>query len=384
MKTYPLFKTHINSELALTNIENVFKSGYLNEGVQVHELTSYLKTRLSSQNLVLLNSCTSAITIALRLAGVETNDDVVSTAMTCVATNEPIVIAGANIIWGDVDPQTGMLSANTIEDAITPFTKAVIIVAWAGTPPTDLDSIYELCDRRGIKLILDAAHAFGAMFNSLPIHEFAHYTCYSFQAIKHFTTGDGGALICKDESDYKRSKRLKWFGLDRDSTKDENGNWRGQQWDVDVTECGYKFNMNNVAAAIGLSQVGHINRNLNLHRKNAAFYDIHFHDVNDNIIKPVVRDRKSISSHWVYTVLYNGHSKNELLARLNSKGIMAGLVHVPNDTYTAFSKFKRDLPGVREFSNSQFSLPCGWWLSTNDIIDIVYELRSTIYDIGDY
>ena len=152
-----------------------------------------------------------------------------------------------------------------------------MVVAWAGTPP-DLIGIKNVCDRHGIKMILDAAHAFDAHFDGRPIHEFADYTCYSFQAIKHFTTGDGGALICKDPEDYRRSKALKWFGLDRDRAKDENGNWKGQQWDVDILEAGFKYNMNNVSAAIGLSQLPHIDFILGKHRSNAALYDELFRD----------------------------------------------------------------------------------------------------------
>lgn len=366
---YPLFKMHIDKESAMQQLGSVFDSGFINEGIEVGKLTQELERYLQTDNLILTNSCTSAITLALHLAGVNHNDEVVSTPMTCVATNSPIVNLGATIKWADIDPKTGMVTPETIKNAITSKTKAVVVVAWAGTPP-DLLEIRRLCNYYGLALILDAAHAFGAKFADKQIHEFADFTCYSFQAIKHFTTGDGGALICKSNEKHKRAKAAKWFGLDRDRVKDENGNWKGQQWDVDICQNGYKFNMNNVAAAIGLSQIPHIFNILTTHRQNAAFYDNFF--AGRNMVHPVERHVYATSSHWVYTMTINLErsliSRDELLEKLNAEGIMAGVVHIPNDNYTAYLRFKQNnLPGVRKFSELQFSLPCGWWLTYDDI-----------------
>lgn len=375
MKNYPLFKVHVPTDEALSNVREVFESGFINEGTQVTKLTNELKRVIGSENLILVNSCTSAITLALRLADVKPGDDVVSTPMTCVASNTPIVNAGANVVWADIDPMTGMLTAETIDKAITPKTKAVIVVAWAGTPP-DLERINNLCHNRNVKVILDAAHAFGAEFKNKPIHSWADFTCYSFQAIKHFTTGDGGALVCAKTCHHDRAKALKWFGLDRDKTKDEKGNWKGQQWDTDVVEAGYKFNMNNIAAAIGLSQLSYIDGLLAAHRRNATLYDVNFIKTSQNttICRPTEKHDDSRSASWVYTVLVDPNRRDAILKALNDEGIMAGLVHVPNDEYTAFKSSVKDLPGVCEFSSKQLSLPCGWWLSEDDVMHIYDRL----------
>lgn len=369
MKTYPLFKVHVPTTEALAEVQQVFESGFINEGVQVTRLTEAMRKLLGSEHLVLTNSCTSALTLALHLAGVLPDDEVITSPMTCVAGNTPIARLGARIVWGDISANSGMLQPYDVEDKITDRTKAVMVVAWAGTPPK-LNALRRTCDEAGIPLILDAAHAFGATYEGKPIHEWADYTCYSFQAIKHFTTGDGGALVCRDPDDFRRSKALKWFGLDRDAAKDAQGNWKGQQWDVDVVEAGYKFNMNNVAAAIGLSQLPHIEGIIARHRANAATYDTYFGDVT-HAVRHACRPGPSQSSFWVYTSLLDPKrsklSRDELLRALNTEGIMAGVVHVPNDCYTAFSSFKADLPGVRAFSANQFSLPCGWWLEEDDI-----------------
>lgn len=368
---YPLFKVHIDKRAVISKIETVIDSGFINEGLEVTLLTKELSRILRSDKLILTNSCTSALTIALRLVGSEHACNVVTTPMTCVATNTPIVTSGADIIWADINPETGMPTPESIERSITSKTRAVVIVAWAGTPP-DMRGIRQVCNNHKLPLILDAAHAFGAEWEGQQIHELADYTCYSFQAIKHFTTGDGGALICKSEEAYQRAKSLKWFGLDRDHVKNEKGDWKGQQWDSDIFDAGYKFNMNNIAAAIGLAQIDHIDSILKSHRNNALIYDQIF-QLNEKI-RPLTKNYEALSSHWVYTVRLDKNStnisRNDLLKKLNDEGVMAGVVHVPNDQYAAFDKYKQNLPGVREFSENQFSLPCGWWLKENDILNI--------------
>lgn len=376
MKTYPLFKVHVPTEQALAQLRTVFESGFINEGTQVTQLTNALKDVLSAENLILTNSCTSALTLALKLAGVGPGDEVITTPMTCVATNTPIANLGAKLVWADVVPTHGMIDPFDILKKVTEHTKAVVAVAWAGTPP-NLFMLKNMCKALNLKLILDSAHAFDAYYKGTPVHKWADFTCYSFQAIKHFTTGDGGALVCADDADYTRSKAMKWFGLDRDKTKDEKGNWKGQQWDTDVEEAGYKFNMNNVAAAIGLSQLEHVPHIMGSHRLNAALYDELFEG--HTSVQHAGRPLDGESSFWVYTMKVDPErsalSRDELLKALNAEGIMAGLVHVPNDMYTAFKDSLVDLPGVREFSDNQFSLPCGWWLTDDDVRHIAKRVK---------
>ncbi len=373
---YPLFKVHIPTTDAISAIQNVFDGGFINEGEQVTELTQKLSEKLGSNKLLLVNSCTSALTLALKLAGVKAGDEVITTPMTCVATNTPIISLGAKIVWADVDPIDGMIDGNDVRKKITEKTKAVIAVAWGGSPP-NLIMLQDICKMRGVKLILDAAHAFGAKFSGRNIVEFSDFACFSFQAIKHFTTGDGGALVCSNENDFKRAKALKWFGLDRDEAKDAKGNWKGQQWDVDIKEAGFKYNMNNVAAAIGLSQLPYIDGLLQKHRDNAFLYKELF----ANFVYLRDADQSQGSSFWVYTVNLKSNStisRDDLLSKLNEEGIGAGLVHVPNDNYTCFKDFKTHLPGVAEFSAHQFSLPCGWWLNEEDIRFIANRVKEIL------
>tara|TARA_R110000803_G_scaffold36616_4_gene78663 strand:+ start:1623 stop:2768 length:1146 start_codon:yes stop_codon:yes gene_type:complete len=362
---YPLFKVHVDVSAAMIGIESVLKSGFINEGAQVSEFKKSFQAYTQSKNVTLTNSCTSALTIALKIAGVDNDSEVITTSMTCVATNTPIKHLGGKIIWADIDLQTGNICPKSVEKKITKKTKAVICVNWAGLP-CDLKLLQKICNKNNIKLIQDAAHSLGAEVDGKDICHFADMTCYSFQAIKHITCGDGGAIICKDDKDYKLAEKLKWFGLDRDETKDENGEWKGQRWEQDIITAGFKFNMNNLAAAIGISQIPHMKSLVDKHRKNAKLYSDLF--LKNSEINSLKYPSASSPSFWVYTVLLDEKiNRDKVIEALNSVGINAGLVHVPNHPYTCFKDSFVSLHGVDEFAKRQVSLPCGWWLSSEDV-----------------
>ena len=364
---YPMFKVHIPVEDALSQLRAVLESGFINEGIQVTQLQEKISEMLGVRQLVMTNSCTSALTLALRISGVAPGSEVITTPMTCVATNTPVVNLGGRIVWADIDPETASIDVADIERKITPATKAIVCVAWGGTP-CDLDALDGLARKHRIPLIQDAAHALGATWHGRPISDFADFTCYSFQAIKHLSCGDGGALVCRDEKEFALARRLKWFGYDRDVHKDEKGEWKGQRWSADIEpgEVGFKFNMNNVAAAIGLAQMPYASSILEAHRRNAAVYAKAF--AISRFIRPLRIPAGAVSSFWVYTTLVGLEEidRDRLLEDLNAEGIGAGLVHLPNDIYSAFRPVAGDLPGVRRFANHQISLPCGWWLSEAD------------------
>ena len=364
---YPLFKVKVNTESAMKNITNVLNSGFINEGEQVHQLELQINKFLGTNQALLVNSCTSAITLALRIIGVGVGDEVISTPMTCIATNTPIYNTGAKIVWADLDISTGQISPSDIGRKITSKTKCIVVVDWAGSP-CDLIEIEKIAKSHDIPVIQDAAHAFGAMLDGKSISEYSDFTCYSFQAIKHFTTGDGGALVCRSYKDFNLAKKLKWFGFDREEVKDVKGEWKGQKWDADIKsdEVGYKFNMNNLSAAIGIANLESIQSVLSAHRKNAQTY-INLLSSHDKI-SLLENKPSSLSSHWVFTLRLNLTEKERdvVLKRLNDQGIGAGLVHLPNYVYSAFKEFQLPLPNTENFAATQLSLPCGWWLEEKD------------------
>mgnify|MGYP006082202237 CR=1 FL=1 len=373
---YPLFKIKINQNKSIKLIQKVFKSGFINEGSEVNKLTNILSKKLGSKNIVLTNSGTSALTIAYKLAGVKSGKNVVSSPMTCIASNTPIINLGGGIKWADVDHENGMITIETIKKKIDKDTVAVSFVNWGGVIP-EIDKIYKYCKSKKIIVIQDAAHSFLAKYKNKPLCNYADFTCYSFQAIKHFTCGDGGAIISKSSIHFKKSKKLKWFGYDRDNSKDRQGNWKKPQEDVDIQEndIGFKFNMNNISAAIGLGEIKNIDSTISKHVKNAKLYDYLFK--NHNKIFPIKKNSKAQSVYWVYTlILDKSLNRDKIINELKKFSISSGQIHVPNDLYSCFKRYKTKLPGVREFSKRQINLPCGWWLKPKDIKFIAKKLIS--------
>ena len=376
---YPLFKVKIDADDVLSRLREVFNSGYLNEGTVVSEFKEKLSDILNHDYVVPTNSCTSALSMALRLSGVGPGDDVITTSMTCVATNTPISFIGANVVWADIDPNTGNIDPVSVKSVMTKKTKAVICVNWAGNP-CKLKELQKICDDNNAKLIQDSAHGFGSKYNDKHVCHYSDFTCYSFQAIKHITCGDGGALVCRDSVDYNRACAMKWFGIDRNKAKDLKGEWKGQRWEIDIVEAGHKFHMNNISAAIGLSNLESYDELISKHIENAGIYSSLFDST--PIINPISVERHALSSNWVYTIILDTKVDRDNLAKcLNDLGINAGLVHVPNHPYTCFKDSLVSLPNTELFSKTQVSLPCGWWLSEENIKEIA---KHTIRLCGEY
>ena len=208
----PLIKTSLpERELLIPRLEEVLYSGYIAQGEIVENFERKFEEYIGSGNTLSLNSGTAALHIALILAGVGQGDEVISTALTAEPTNVAIKMVGAKVRWADVDYETGNISPESIEKAINAKTKAIIVVDYAGIP-VDVKRIQEISEKYGIPVIEDAAHAIGAKFNGKKTGNHFPFTVFSFQAIKHLTTIDGGALQIQDNALYERGKIIRWFG----------------------------------------------------------------------------------------------------------------------------------------------------------------------------
>jgi dTDP-4-amino-4,6-dideoxygalactose transaminase len=347
----PLFKVFM-PESVLNPLAATLMSGYIGQGPKVDAFEEALAPWFGNRNVLTLNSGTAALMLALRLANVGFGDDVISTAMTCTATNVPITAMGANIIWADIDPMTGNIDPLDVERKITPKTKAIIAVHWGGYP-CELDELNRIARKYNVKLIEDAAHAFGATYHDKPVGSISDFTCFSFQAIKHLTTVDGGALTCRDTESYKRGKLLRWYGIDRES---ERKDFRCEE---DVAEYGYKFHMNDVNAAIGLEQLKYVQETLRKHRENAAYFRARLAGLPGLTLLDYQPDRAG--SYWLFTVRVR--NRLHFMQEMKNAGIVVSQVHARNDHHTMFKDFRRNLPGVDAFVDEQVSIPVGWWLT---------------------
>ena len=203
----PLFKVHM-PESVIDPLRDTLLSGFIGEGEKVVEFEEALAPWFDNENVLATNNGTAAIQLALRLSGVGPGDEVISTPMTCSATNEPVLAAGAKIVWADIDPWTGNIDVHDVKKKITPKTKAIICVDWGGYPCTFAELNY-LAKKNGLKLIEDACHAFGSEYYGDKVGCQCDFSCFSFQAIKTITTVDGGALTCRSKEDYEKGKLLR-------------------------------------------------------------------------------------------------------------------------------------------------------------------------------
>lgn len=326
---------------------------YCGEGPLVHEFEQQFSifTRFTDNPPLMLNSCTSALELALHLAGVGPRDQVITTPMTCTATNGAILRSGATPVWADVDPVTGLIDPADVQSKVTRKTKAIMAVDWGGRSCNyaalrAVQRASEWCSP--ISVIQDAAHTL--LVNPLPTAH-GHYVCWSFQAIKHLTTGDGGALLVPIEQ-RERARLLRWYGLDRESGSD----FRCAQ---DIVESGYKMHMNDIAAAIGLANLPHAGWVVAQQRANAAWYQralmgsVQLQPWDDG------------STYWLYTVLVR--EQQAFIAFMAERGVMCSPVHRRNDEHSVYADYRDEfLPGVDAFASREVAIPVGWWLSEQD------------------
>lgn len=349
-----LFRVHMPGSV-LEPLKATLFSGYIGQGPKVDEFERALAPWVGSPNGLLVNTCTSAIRLALRLAGVGPGTEVITTPQTCTASNTPILEQYADISWADIDPWTGNIDPLDVERKITGRTKAIIAVHWGGYP-CQLDELIAISRKYGVALIEDAAHAFGATYRGRKIGSYGSYTTFSFQAIKHLTTIEGGLLVCPSVDDYRRGRLLRWYGIDRDTPRAD------LRCDENVVEAGYKYNFNDVGAAIGLEQLKYIGGILERHRANAKFYRERLTGLKRVKLLNYQADRES--AYWLFTIRVD--DRKGFQEYMKTQGIMVSQVHVRNDIHTAFKAFRRNLPGVDEFTREQVSIPVGWWVSDED------------------
>ena len=342
----PLFAVHMPDAVDEPLLK-VLHSGYIGQGAKVEEFEAHLAAYLGNPNVLTLNSGTSALELALHLAGVGPGTEVISTPMTCTATNTPILSRGGKIVWADVDPNTGLIDFADVRRKLTSHTAAVMAVDWGGTSCDYATP--DVLGQYAYPVIRDAAHAFGA-----PVPAGPRFHCYSFQAIKHITTVDGGALVTASDTDYKRGKLLRWYGIDREGSR------KDMRCEEDILEAGWKWHMNDVAATIGLVQLDYIDRIVNQHRDNAHFYD---ESLAPFFKSAVPEAKRSDSAYWLYTILLPAGRTDAFIDYMLHEGVQVSRVHAAHHTHTAFRESYQPLPGVEEFASRQCSIPVHWKLT---------------------
>ena len=358
----PLFRAPVDGTAAAA-LAPVFAVGQLAAGHWVAQFEAALAAYLGLQESLATSDRSGALTLALRLAGVGPGAEVVLSPLVCLATSMPIANLFATPVWCDVDPHTGMCDVDDVARRITPRTKAIVLYHWAGDVGS-LAALRALADAHRIALISDASAALGAVYrqSSLACAP-ADYTVLSFYAVNPLTTGDGGALICRDPMQRERARRLRRYGIHHASFRLANGDLNP---DSDIPEMGYNFAPTNLSGALGLAQLDGLDSRLTRQHANGKYFDHALAEYEGLTL--LQRDPATTSAYWVYAL--RAARRDDLIRKLASHGIGAQRLHLRSDRYSYFSAAST-LPGVDLFDRENLCIPSGWWVDAEARVRIV-------------
>ncbi len=366
----PLFKVHMPAGAAAA-LEATLASGYLAHGAKVEEFERGLATWVGNARVNAMSEVSGALALALYLAGVRPQDEVIVSPMVCLATSMPIANLFARPRWCDVDPVTGMLDPKRVAELVTPRTRAILAYHWSGDV-ADLAALQAAARAHGLKLVEDASEAFGAEHRGARLGKQGSDFCvYSFAAVRQITAGEGAALFCADAADHAQARKLRRYGIDQTSFRLPSGDLNPIS---DIAVAGFNFCMNNIAATLGLAQLPLADGVVARQRANGRHFDAALSGVAG--ITLLARRADSASGYWTYSL--RAERRDGLMRKLHQAGVGCQRLHVRNDRYSCFADARRDaeLPGVDLFDRENLSIPCGWWLTPEERERIVACIRA--------
>ncbi len=357
-------------EATIQGVVDVLRSGWITSGPQVKRFEAMLSEYCGGRPVRALVSGTGALELALEIAGVKPGDEVITTPLTWVATANVIVRAGARPVLVDVDPATRLIDMERVEAAVTPKSRAVIPVDLAGLP-ADRDALYDVAERRGLRVIEDAAQSLGASWNGRRIGSFGDLVCFSFHANKNVTTAEGGCLVLNDEREAGLCERLRLQGVVRLPD--------GEQ---EVEVAGAKLNMTDIAARIGIGQLARIEEFTVRRRVLAERY---FDKLDRELpLDLPPRDRTQSNWHMFQPVLRLDElsiGRADVLRGLQERGIGAG-VHYPAlhlfKLYRGMGYGPGDFPHAERIGAGILTLPLFPAMRDEDVDRVCEALRDIL------
>jgi len=343
-------------EVMVQELRDTLESRWWGQGPKVDRFEKEFGNLLGNKYCAFVNSGTAALHLAYVLAGVKPKDEVIVPVLTCTATCHPILLLGAKPVFADIRTDTLTANPEDVEKKITDKTKAIVVVHLGGLVE-DVKKFRQLSRKYDIPIIEDGAQALGASNIG-----YGDFTCYSFQAIKHLTTGDGGMLVVKKASDYRKAKRLRWFDIDREA----KANRKWQAWDrrgitFDQEVPGYKYQGNDIAASIGLAGLKTVQQTLTHRRILAAEYRKLLADCS-----AVEMLKDGDTSNWLFMVKVKGN-RDDFAEYLLTYGVDTNVAHIRNDIFKVFGGKRADLPGMNEIESQYICLPLNDWVNIEDV-----------------
>lgn len=375
---YPLFYPSVNKERILEEIGHVLDSKFIGQGDLVDEFEKQFTAFLndfypaSNSSVAMVNSGTAALHLAYILAGIKADDEIITPNLTCMATTHALLWMGAIPIFADVQLDTLNIDPEDIERKITKKTKAIIVMHNGGMP-CDMDEIMAIAEKYKLKVIEDACQAIGGEYKGKKLGTIGDYGAISFQAIKIFSIGDGGVLICKNKEDLERAKRLRWFAIDRQAKIDANWQPFNQRaMTFDIVETGFKYQATNFDAAIGIAQLPDLRKNLEIRRKFSNIYRKELDGIKG------VRLLKDDAGHanWLFQIILDGIDRENFQKDLGKMGVETNMVQLANSMYTVCKRYGNSCPNLDKVKENYLSLPLHPKLVEQDIYDICSIIKS--------
>lgn len=368
------------SEEGISSVADTIRSGWLTSGPKMVEFEGRFGEAVRARHAIAVNSCTSALHLALHAIGVGPGDDVIVPAMTFAATASVVLHAGARPVLVDVDPDSLLIDPETVKQAMTPQTKAVIPVHYGGQA-ADVTTIREIAATQGSFVIEDAAHAFPSELEGASVGSLGDLTCFSFYATKTLTTGEGGMITLEDDALAERLGQLRLHGLNRDAWNRYNGS---AAWDYDIAEPGYKYNMTDIAAAIGLEQLGRAGEMREARQRVADTYSDLFADVPGVVPLAVLPDR--VHAWHLYVIRlgaeFDRADRNSVIEELRERGIGTSVHYRPLHMHSFYRDSlgyePQDFPVAAAAFDQIISLPIYSTLTEGEIEYVVESVKSAI------
>ena len=366
----------------IDEVVDSLQSGWLGTGPKVARFEDAFRDYIGAEHAVAVNSCTAALHLSMLVAGLGPGDEVITTPMTFAATVNAIIHSGATPILADCDRETALIDPQRIEDAITPLTRAIVPVHMYGRP-SDMEAIMDIAERHDLIVIEDAAHAIETVFKGRKIGNIGHLTCFSFYVTKNLVTGEGGMVTTNNPGFADKIKVYALHGMSKDAWKRfSDDGYKHYQ----VVFPGFKYNMMDLQAAIGLHQLQRVENGLRRRDEIWQRYTEAFSDLPVGL--PAPDEPNTEHARHLYTLLIDeercGKTRDEFMKRLYELNIGTGVhyigVHLHPYYRDRFGYRPEDFPNATWISDRTVSLPLGPGMTDRDVTDVIEGVRQVIRD----
>jgi len=374
------FGAPLIGEEEIQEVVACLRSGWIGTGPRVAEFEKQFRDYRGTRHAVAVNSCTAGLHLSLLSAGLKAGDEVITTPMTFCATVNAIIHAGLKPVLADVDPLTQNIDVREVERRLTPRTRALVIVHFGGRP-CDMGALMGLAQKHQLKIIEDCAHATEAMYAGRSLGSFGDFGCFSFYVTKNMTTGEGGMVVTNNDDAQAKLKMLALHGLTRDAWNRFGG--EGYKH-YEVEECGFKYNMTDLQAAIGIHQMRRIEENW---KRREAIWNRYMGALGSlPVTLPALPDAGTRHSYHLFTLLIDpetsGRTRDQFVQEMTRCRIGVGVhyVSIPEHPYyqRTFGWTAADFPHAARIGRQTVSIPLSPKLTDQDVDSVIEAVKYSL------